>query len=121
MKKQINPEETKLVVITRADLSSNGQICVQSAHSVADFAATHPQTFKQWKEESNSIICLSCKSEDDLLYLYNKYSKITQVVKFFEPDVDQYTSICLYATSKIRRSLSHLPLSLKNNEKYEKA
>jgi len=33
---------------------------------------------------------------------------------FFEPDVDQFTSVCLYGTPQIRKSLSHLPLALKN-------
>jgi hypothetical protein len=33
---------------------------------------------------------------------------------FFEPDVNQFTSLCLYGTPKIRKSLSHLPLALKN-------
>jgi hypothetical protein len=33
---------------------------------------------------------------------------------FFEPDVDEFTSVCLYGTPKIRKSLSHLPLALKN-------
>jgi hypothetical protein len=69
---------------------------------------------KKWKEEYNSIICLSCKSEAQLLKLYEKYSQLTPAVKFFEPDVDEWTSICLYGTPQIRKSLSHLPLALKN-------
>jgi len=85
-----------------------------SAHAVADFAFEHPEIFKQWKEESNSIICLAAKSEEHLLKLYEKYSKITPAVKFFEPDVNEYTSICLYVTPSIRKSLSSLPLTLKN-------
>ncbi len=87
---------------------------MQSAHSVADFAHEHPDAFNQWKKESNSIICLSAKSEEHLLKLYEKYSEITPTVKFFEPDVDQFTSLCLYANSKIRKSLSNLSLTLKN-------
>jgi len=86
---------------------------VQSSHSLADFAFEHTETFKKWKEESNSIICLSAKSEQHLLQLFEKYSRITPTVKFFEPDVNEFTSICLYADSKIRKSLSHLPLTLK--------
>jgi len=87
----------------------------QTSHSIADFAYEFNEEFKVWKEESNSIICLSCKSEKDLLKIYEKYSVLTKVVKFFEPDVNEYTSICLYGTKDIRRRLSHLPLALKNN------
>lgn len=109
-------DETKLVVITREDISPGYQV-VQSCHIVADFAAEFPNDFKNWKLESNSIICLSVKNEDELLKLYNKFREKTSAVKFFEPDVDEYTSICLYGTQKVRRSLSHLPLIMKKYNK----
>jgi hypothetical protein len=99
-------------VITRQDINPGYQ-CVQSTHSIADFAFEHSETFKKWKSESNSIICLSAKSEQHLLKLFDKYSLLTPTVKFFEPDVNQFTSICLYADTKIRKSLSNLPLTLK--------
>lgn len=86
----------------------------QTSHAIADFAFEHPETFKKWKNESNSIICLSAKSETHLLQLFEKYSQITPTVKFFEPDVNEFTSICLYATPQIRKSLSSLSLTLKN-------
>jgi len=38
------------------------------------------------------------------------------VVKFFEPDVDEFTSICLYGTPEIRKKLSHLPLIMKKQK-----
>lgn len=91
-----------------------GYQAVQSTHSIADFAHAFPAEFGKWKEESNSIICLSAKSQDHLLTLYEKYQSLTPAVKFYEPDVDEWTSICLYGTQKIRKSLSHLPLLLKN-------
>ena len=110
-----NLDETKLVIITRSDISPGYQV-VQSTHSIADFAAEFPQQFKEWKEESNSIICLSVKNEEELLRLYDKFEEKTPAVKFFEPDVDEFTSICLYGTKNVRRSLSHLPLCLKNKK-----
>jgi peptidyl-tRNA hydrolase len=89
---------------------------VQSTHSIADFAYEHPEIFGKWKEESNSIICLSAKSQEHLLKLYEKFSRVTQATIFFEPDVDEYTSLCLYGTPEIRKALSHLPLSLKQKK-----
>lgn len=109
-------EETKLIVVTRADIP-DGYVVVQSTHSIADFAFEFPEEFRKWKTESNSIICLQVKDEKDLLKLFDKYSSRTQAVKFFEPDVDQYTSICLYGTPEIRKKLAHLPLALKNKKK----
>ncbi len=103
-------------MITRADIAPGYQV-VQSTHSIADFAAGFPQTFNKWKIESNSIICLSIKDEEELLKLYEKLkSKNIEVVSFYEPDIDAYTSICLYGTSDIRKKLSWLPLSLKSNQ-----
>lgn len=98
---------------------SPGYQSVQSCHSVADFAYEHPETFKQWKEESNSIICLGVKDEFQLQHLYNKFKEITPSIIFFEPDIDETTSICLYGTPDIRKKLQNLPLLLKNKTKHE--
>lgn len=103
-------------MITRQDLNPGYQV-VQSAHSIADFSHVYPNTFNKWKLESNSIICLSAKNQKHLLDLFKRYSSLTSTIKFFEPDIDEWTSICLYATPEIRKSLSNLPLSLKNNHK----
>lgn len=106
-------KEPKLITITREDIS-DGYKVVQSCHSIADFAFEFPETFSQWKKESNSIICLSVKNEFELQKIYHKYKQLTDTVMFFEPDIDQFTSVCLYGTTQIRKSLSHLPLAIKN-------
>ena len=105
------------MVLTRADISDGYQL-VQSTHSVANFAAEHPNTFKNWKTESDSIICLSVKDEESLLKYYDKLNLRTDVSLFWEPDVNAYTSLCIYGTSQIRKKLSHLPLALKNSGEY---
>ncbi len=99
-----------MVVITRADLSQGYQ-SQQSTHSIADFAYEFPKSFKDWKEGSNSIICLQVKDETQLLEYYNRLSKLTSVVKFNEPDLnDETTSICLHADKDVRKKVSSLPL-----------
>ena len=99
-------------MITRQDLSPGYQ-CVQSCHAVADFSYQFPESFKRWKLESNSIITLSVKSESELIKLYNKFSLLVPCSKFFEPDINEWTSICLFGESDIRKKLSYLPLTLK--------
>lgn len=89
-------------------------MAVQSCHAIADFAYEHPRTFEKWKKDTNSIICLSIKDEESLLKLYEKLSKKTPCTSFYEPDVNAFTAICVYGTPEIRKSLSHLPLVLKN-------
>lgn len=111
--KQIN--ETKLIVITRGDISPGYQ-AVQSSHSIADFAFEHPDVFQDWKKESNSIICLSVKNLFELEKIYNKFSEKTPSVIFYEPDINEKTSICLYGTPDVRKKLRSLPLLLKNNK-----
>ena len=112
--KQISKfNETKLIVITRADIAPGYQV-VQATHATCDFAHEFPDSFREWKTNSNSIICLSTPNELKLLQLFDKYFKMTPVVKFYEPDVDAYTSICLLGTPEVRKKLSHLSLSLKN-------
>jgi len=96
---------------------SPGYSVVQSAHAIAEFAAEHPQTFEEWKKESNSIICLSVKNEEELLKLFEKLARKTPSSSFYEPDVNAFTAICVYGTPEIRKSLSHLPLVLNKKEK----
>ena len=107
------------MVITRSDLSQGYQ-CVQSVHSLADFAHQHPYHFDKWKNDSNSIICLSVKSEKELHKFYYKFAHLTPTVKFFEPDVNEYTSLCLYGSPEVRRQLVHLPLILNQNNNKQK-
>lgn len=111
--KQTN--ETKLILITRSDITPGYQ-CVQSTHSIADFAFEYPETFQNWKKESNSIICLSVKNEFELEKMYNTLKELTPSVIFFEPDVNENTSMCCYGTPEIRKKLRSLPLLLKNNK-----
>lgn len=115
-KMQINKfTETKLITITRKDISDGYQV-VQTAHCIADFAYEFPTKFKDWKEDTNSIVCLSVKDEEALLKLFEKLSKLTPCSKFYEPDVNAYTAICVYGTPEIRKSLSHLPLVLRQQK-----
>ncbi len=73
--------------------------------------------------ESNSIICLSVDNEVELKKLHDKFKSLTPSVIFYEPDVDEMTSLCLYGTPEVRKKLRSLPLLLRNKkekESYEK-
>ena len=118
---QVN-EETKLVTITRREIPPGYQM-VQSNHSTADIVyhlAFHSKESEEllhrWKKESNSIITLSIENEEELHKLYEKFKDKLNIIKFYEPDIDAYTSIAFIAGKSIRKKLSHLPLALKNVE-----
>lgn len=114
---QINSkqQETKLIIVTREDIS-NGYQSQQSTHSVAEFAIAYPQHLKEWSRSSGSIICLAVKTEQDLLKLHKKLSlNNIDLVLFQEPDLDnEFTSLCFYANYESRKLVSHLPLLGKN-------
>jgi hypothetical protein len=59
------------------------------------------------------------KDEYELKKLYQKFKELTPSVIFYEPDVDEMTSLCLYGTPEIRKKLRSLSLLLKNNSQYE--
>lgn len=62
------------------------------------------------------MICLSIDNEDELIKLFDKVSKLTKSIIFFEPDINEYTSICLYGTPQVRKILSNLGLCLRDKK-----
>ncbi len=99
-----------MVVITRSDLTPGYQ-AQQSCHAIADFQHAFPDASKDWKDTTNSIVLLGARNEQELEKLYDKLSLKTDVVKFYEPDLNnELTSIALYASPEIRKKLANLPL-----------
>jgi hypothetical protein len=103
---------------------SPGQQMAQTTHSTADIvyklAFSNPELLHEWKRVSNSVINLSVKDIDELETIYNKFKDEVTIVKFFEPDVDAYTSIGFILHKDQRKKLSHLPLSLRHAIEYPK-
>lgn len=91
---------------------------MQSLHAIADFICAFPSLTAEWKRNSNSIISLSTTDENSLNQLIERFEKKgIPFISFQEPDIDnQTTSICVYGTPEVRRSLSNLPLCLKEKK-----
>ncbi len=94
---------------------SPGYQLVQVSHSIADFAHSFPDIFSKWKQNSNSIVSLSVKNEEDLINLTHLLKiKNINFVAFNEPDINnQLTSICIEPSLSAKKITSSLPLSLK--------
>ena len=105
----------KLVTITRQDLPAGYQLC-QTGHAIADFAHELPQFFKSWKDNSNYLISLSAKDENQLNNIYEKLrDRGAPIIAFREPDLDdQLTALCFYGLPHYRKLVSNLPLALKS-------
>lgn len=79
---------------------------------------TYPQQSKQWYTESNYIIQLTCKNEDELkCYIDRAHKKQIKCVIFREPDLNnEITAICLEPSLNALKLIGSLPLMLKNEE-----
>ena len=114
--------QSKLIVITRRDLSP-GQQAVQSAHSAIEFQHEHPEIAKEWNTNSKYLIFLSVENEEELQKLLQKAQiRNLKYSTFFEPDIgNQLTAIALEPGQISEKLVSNLPLALKelNFEKTE--
>jgi hypothetical protein len=78
----------------------------------------NPEQFQNWFEESNYLLQLSCKDEDELKsYIKKCDKKHIKYVIFREPDLNnEITAITLEPTLTALKLVSNLPLMLKDCE-----
>jgi peptidyl-tRNA hydrolase len=106
--------EDKLYVIVREDLKPGAQAC-QGMHSAIVFQQEHSELAKKWYVESNSIVFLSIKNEEELNKLLDQVKEKGIVHSIFrEPDFhNELTSITLAPGIETRKICSQLKLALK--------
>ena len=82
-------------------------------HSALNFGIEHPELYHEWHKQSNSVVVLACKSEEELYTLLDKTRESRlSFSEFREPDVGYaLTSICLAPGVKSKRLISQLPLA----------
>ena len=110
--KSLIKENTPLYVITNRRLSS-GQQTAQVGHCIADFAASAPNDFKEWRERSHYLVILETIDTETLEEVYNRITNFGFTgFKFHEPDLDnELTAICFSPDERLRKKLSNLPLA----------
>ena len=106
---QIN--NSKLRIITRSDLPFSVQ-AVQAGHAAIDFQHQYPETSKFWQKNSNYLVYLTVKTEQELFKLLRKAESLgIKVTTFFEPDIDnQLTAIALEPSQLSKKVTSSLKL-----------
>ena len=109
---QIN--NPKFVIVTRQDLKPGAQVA-QAAHAAIQFQHEHPEISKDWHTNSNYIIILAAKDEQDLLRILEKTRNAgLQSSVFTEPDLDdQVTAIAIEPSVLTQKICSNLPLALR--------
>ena len=112
---QINNQ--KFVVVTRQDLKPGEQLA-QSNHASIQFQHEHPIISKDWLQNSNYIVILAAKDEQDLLRILEKTRNAgLQSSVFTEPDLDnQVTAISIEPSLMPQKICSNLPLALKEKK-----
>ena len=86
-----------------------------AAHAAVDFQHQHPQIAKDWHKNSNYLIILSVKNEEQLKKYIWKFQRADLChVVFREPDIgNEITAICVQPSEKSRKLTSHIPLALR--------
>lgn len=87
---------------------------MQSTHAVVQYGKEYPESFHTWYEQSNYLGSLSVKNEEELLSLLDKCrSNGLKTSAFYEPDVNQITSIAIEPCELARKLVSSIPRALK--------
>lgn len=81
-------------------------------------AYDYPEEFKFWVKESNTVVLLSVPDEDTLLdwadffigFCASSNKLEAPWTLFYEPDIDEHTSLAAILDPKQATRLSHLPL-----------
>ena len=98
-------------MITHNQLSAGAQT-LQTAHAVADWIVANPGECERWKQESNSIIALATKTEEDLYKLLDKLKVDSKYMVFREPDFgNAITAIAVTPADINKKMLANLPLA----------
>jgi hypothetical protein len=92
---------------------------VQASHAALDHVFHYPQEASDWHKNSNYLIFLSTKDEEELSTLSKRLQSLgTQVTEFREPDLgNQLTAIAFVSNDETRRITSGIPLMLKQKKK----
>jgi hypothetical protein len=85
---------------------------------VAEFATDFPQEYTKWHTESNSIVVLSTKTEQELYAFRDKLKKKgLKYSEFVEPDIGWVlTSLAIVPCEQAKKLCSNLPLAGKKND-----
>lgn len=100
----------RLYVISRADISLGLQ-AAQAAHAVSQFALDHPDIARQWHRDSNCLVLLSVRSEQELLeYAHMVECEGVAHSLVVEPDIGNEHTALAVAPSPLAPLFSSLPL-----------
>lgn len=85
---------------------------MQSAHSAIQFQYEHPEIANHWNEKSKYLIYLSVKDYDEFIMFVKKLiENDIRMSIFYEPDINQYTSVTIEPGEKSKELTKNLNLT----------
>lgn len=97
--------------MVRRDLS-HGYQTAQTGHAIAEWAFNNPRTFRRWRKKSGYLICLSVRDATQLSILTKELDKEKiGYTTFFEPDINEITSIAITPSDKADQITKGLQLA----------
>lgn len=105
-------------MVTRGDLT-DGYKAVQSAHAAINFTFEHPSRAGPWFRDSNYLILLELKNENQLKLLIRNCEKHKLVYTVFrEPDIgNQITAVAIAPSEETEKLVCKIPLLFKRKTK----
>jgi len=101
----------KLYIVSRQDLPPGAQ-CAQSVHAAFAFAQEHPELTRDWHLNSNNIVILAVRHEQDLTLLLERARlEGVEFSAFREPDLDDALT-ALAIAPRGKKLVSKIPLAL---------
>lgn len=112
---QAGPE--KFYVVTRRDLTP-GQQLAQCVHAAIQFTQEWPELAEPWYTESNFLVCLSLRDEDDLKELAEQARTLElHYSAAEEPDFDDaWTAVALQPGETAKLLCTGMDLALRDAE-----
>lgn len=102
----------KIYIVTRRDLPI-GQQAAQSVHGIREFIEAYPEIDKSWYSNSNTIVILAVKNEEELINIANKAkSQNMSCALFKEPDLQDQVTVATFGP-ECKKILSSIPLAFK--------
>jgi len=97
-----------MYVLVRQDLGAGYQI-PQAIHAKDKFSHEHAKIEHSWYEESNTIAVLGVDNEEHLLGITQHINELgLKFSLFFEPDIQEYTSVAIEPGDKTSEILKVL-------------
>jgi peptidyl-tRNA hydrolase len=89
-----------LITVVRRDLS-HGYQTAQTGHAIAEWIYQNPELFKEWRQKSGYLICLSVRNWKELCEFEGKLlEEGLNYTMFYEPDIGEFTSITIAPSTR---------------------